>query len=262
MVEELLASGAEQEDIESGNVSSELVSIEALRHSLLLGLAEQLGDEINTVRGQPLRQSLLIKPSPKYLKDSSFEEPHRRGEILVAAVLNAFVHMFDARVKSLDPTNQGQYNLSRVVEEAAKASQHLMTIVIRALDYCMPVHLTFSDYLSALMTSDAEIVGDDTAYHYRAHLLRSFAAFGIVPASTENSAIEGGWIGCFELAMGLNYSRTHFGSFHTNAEEVYRFIWENRELLDISEDVYTRVIDVRPCLRITPEGFPISSTAV
>lgn len=262
VVDELLSKNGATKSKTGDALSANQVSIKAMRKSLLLGLAEQFGDEVKTVRGQPLRQSLLIKPSKSYLNSDEFQEPHRRGEILVAAVLNALLGMFDSRVKSLDAGQSGLYNRKRVVEEAAKSASHLMTIVIRALDYCAPVHLTFQGFLSALLTSDSELVGDDTAYHYRQKLLDSFKDFGIIPKAPANNDVPGAWPRCPDLAIDLNYSRSHFGNFQTDYEEVYRFLWENREALGICEDVYTRVIDVRPCLRMTPEGFPLTETVV
>ncbi len=238
------------------------VSIDAMRRSLLLGLAEQFGDEIKTVRGEPLRQSLLIKPAKHYRKSAEFEEPHRRGELLVAAVLNSFIRVFDNRVRSLDASGSGLYFRERVIEEAAKTADHLMTIVIRALDYCVPVHITFGDYLSGLLTSDAELVGDDTSYGYRRELIHSFAEFGIEPRVNQNKGEPGTWQTLIGSGRKLNYGRTHFGSFQSDFQEVYRFLWENRDELGIRDDVYTRVMDVRPCLRISPEGFPLRETVV
>jgi len=43
-------------------------------------------------------------------------------------------------------------------------------------------------------------------------------------------------------------------------DEVFRFIWENREGLDLDESAYTRVISVRPCRRMGPDGFTLRET--
>ena len=44
-------------------------------------------------------------------------------------------------------------------------------------------------------------------------------------------------------------------------DEVFRFIWENRRALGLSDGAYTRVLSVRPCLRIAPDdGFPLRET--
>ncbi len=243
-------------------IDKDAVSIKSMRNSVLLGMAEQMGEEMRAVRGRPLRQSLLLKPSKDYIQQYEFQEPHRRGEILVASMLNAFLHVFDQRLKALDSGGTGILDLNRVVEEAAKTADHLLTIAIRALDYCMPVHLTFSDYLSAVLTSDAELVGNDTAYSYREHLRLSFADYGIEPASIVDGAEPGLWEPSYRRSASLNFGRSHFRSMQFDSQEVFRFLWENRRIMKLRDDVYTRVLAVRPCLRISPEGFPLQETIV
>ncbi len=58
------------------------------------------------------------------------------------------------------------------------------------------------------------------------------------------------------------YSRTHFDSMLRDKEEVFRFIWENRQKdrLDIHKDGYVEVESVRPCSRIGPDGFILRET--
>ena len=262
VVASLLTKGAIQKTRSGPVIASDAVSVEAMRHSLLLGLAEQMGKEMNIGRGRPLRQSLLLRPSADYLVQAEFQEPHRRGEILVAAMLNAFLYVFDKRLEALDRGGTGILDLERVIEEAAKTANHLLTISIRALDYCMPVHLTFSDYLSALLTSDAELVGDDSSYSYRENLRLSFADFGIESASQADGLESGLWEPSHLSTEGLNYGRSHFQSMQYDAQEVSRFLWENRKIMKLREDVFTRVLSVRPCLRISPEGFPLHETIV
>jgi hypothetical protein len=43
-------------------------------------------------------------------------------------------------------------------------------------------------------------------------------------------------------------------------DEVFKFIWANREALEICEDAYTRVQSVRPCVRLSPDGFLVHET--
>jgi hypothetical protein len=43
-------------------------------------------------------------------------------------------------------------------------------------------------------------------------------------------------------------------------DEVFRFVWENRRALKLHEQAYTKVISVRPCLRIGPDGFALRET--
>ena len=159
-----------------------------------------------------------------------------------------------ARIAALDPTGTGLVDQERVVEEGSKAADHLLTIAIRALDYCMPVHIEYGDYLSALLTADHEVCPDDSHYGYRTHLRNAFAAFGVQPASTGAAAETGIWL---PPEREPNFDRNHFESLCRDRDEVFRFIWENRPEVGVTEDVYTRVLSVRPCLRIGPEGFAL-----
>jgi hypothetical protein len=43
-------------------------------------------------------------------------------------------------------------------------------------------------------------------------------------------------------------------------EEVFRFIWENRQALCLFDGAYTRVQSVRPCLRTADDGFALRET--
>ena len=60
-------------------------------------------------------------------------------------------------------------------------------MTIRGLDYCPPVHLDFGDYLSAILTADAEIRPNDNTYGFREELRKSFLEYGIKPASAKGA---------------------------------------------------------------------------
>jgi hypothetical protein len=235
----------------------------AMRKSILFGLADQMGEELSKVRGQPLRRSAQLRPSPHwYRENDEFKEPHRRGEILVAAMMNAFLEVWSARLHALDPTRSGWLDRERVVEEGARAADRLLTMSIRALDYCPPVHIEFGDFLSALVTADFELQRNDISFEFRRYLLASFQAYGIKPTSKGNSAQAGLWLPPESEASGheFNYSRNHFESMLRDPEEVFRFIWENRQALHLYDGAYTRVQSVRPCLRIAEDGFALRET--
>ena len=93
---------------------------DALLDSVLLGLADQMG-----------------APGKPYMSMPNYQEPHNRGELLVAAIT------------------------------------------------------FFSDYLSALLTVDREVVPDDSKYGYRDSLLRNFKAYDISPA--DDADADGTW---------------------------------------------------------------------
>jgi len=235
-------------------VAATALTPERLRRSALFGLAEQMGRELAALRGGALRQSAMLPPSPKHLSSEEFLEPHRRGEVFVAAMLNSFLRVWTNRLLGLGQIAPGYYNRQRVAEEGASAAKHLLTMAIRALDYSPPTDLEFQDYLSAMLTADAEIQPDDSRYEYRRALRETFQAYGIVPTSR---GPEGTW----EPPEGpLAYDLTHFESMQRDPDEVFRFLWENRKTLGLCEDAYSRVISVRPCVRVAPDGFLLRET--
>jgi hypothetical protein len=219
----------------------------ALRKSALLGLAQQFGSEVSGVRNGVLRRSAALKPSRRYLKQPEYAEPHKRGELLVAAMMNAFLRVWVARLA-------GKVDHARVVEEGACAADHLLTMSIRAIDYCPPTDIEFRDFLSALLTADTQLRPDDGKYHYRRILLKSFQDYGIRPTSK-------GPKGVWETPEGrLSYAAVHFDSIRHDPDEVFRFLWANRRPLGLCGNAYTRVLSVRPCRRIGADGFVLHET--
>jgi hypothetical protein len=325
---------SDRQAAESNQIRRELVTADALRESVLLGLAEQMGQEMAATRGRALRHSALLERSPKYMQDDEFRPPHRRGEIFVAAMMNTFVDIWAGRLAGVRQVDTNSLDRTRVVEEGETIAERLLTMAIRALDYTPPVHLQFSDYLSAIITADAELHPESSRYRFREHLRETFAAYGIVPASGSNvpslseqqvamregiglrdlsrrfsgeharvqrdsgairalgtraagsdvstsqdkeavaAAVpspsgsrgpeipddieEGAWVPCDNLE--LSYSRTHFEPMVREPDEVFKFIWENREVLRLHPSAYTEVLSVRPCLRIAPDGFALKET--
>jgi hypothetical protein len=240
-------------------IARKYVDHEQLRESIVFGLAEQMGSELSGVRGQPLRRSLALSRSPRHYRDDpDFLEPHRRGEILVAAVLNAFISIWSHRLETLGDVVPGHLDRRRVVEEGAAAADRLLTMVIRALDYTPPVRIEFGDFLSAALTADAELQLDDSKYHLREHLRESFELFGITAASRGTATEPGTWRAA--KALKLSFGRTHFESLTRDPDEVFWFIWENRRALEVFDGAYGRVLSVRPCLRIAPDGFALRET--
>ena len=226
----------------------------ALRESLLFGLAKEMGQEMADMRGQALRRSVTLTPDD--VKGEAFDEPHRRGEILVAAMMNAFLGVIVQRLRSLGRIQGRFFDRQRVAEEAAESADYLLTMTIRALDYTPPVHVEFPDFLSALVTADHEIRPDDSKYGFRKHLINNFARYGIKPSP--GTSAEGFWLG---PEGQLVNDRIRFESMTRDPDEVFRFVWENRDVIGLSEGAFTRILSVRPCLRVAPDdGFPLRET--
>lgn len=125
------------------------------------------------------------QPDPTELDNK--HEVHARGAVLVAAVFDAFLSIYDSRSSDLlrlaGNMPQGQLHpdlVNRLAQEAAKAAGHVLNMCIRALDYCPPVDLTFGDYLRAIITADMDMIPDD-AHGYRVAFIEAFRRRGIYP---------------------------------------------------------------------------------
>jgi len=242
-------------------VPAKELSAAALKRSTLFRMAEEMGQEMAQVRGEPLRKSVELEPDPGILNTEEFMEPHRRGEVLVAAVLCAMVEVWAARLKPLAKKSGGTMDLARVVDEGRLIADRLLTMCIRALDYCPPVHLTFGDYLSALVTADRELDPDDSRYDLRKAIIASFASFGIAPTSKFGDNERGVWgEPDMEKYGTIVYDRTHFESMQHDRDEVFRFIWENRVALRLREGAFSKVQSLRPCVRVGADGFVLHET--
>ena len=106
-------------------------------------------------------------------------------------MFDAFIAMYRARVADLIRIGTGGSGIlpagalpfdlvNRLAKEAARSAQHLLTMCIRALDYCPPVDITFGDYLRALITADVDLVPEDE-HHYRVAIIEAFRRRGLYP---------------------------------------------------------------------------------
>ncbi len=128
-------------------------------------------------------------------------EPHERGSILVAAVFEAFIAIYNSRVADLiriasegtGILRQGSLHpdlVNRLASEASKAAQHVLHMCIRALDYCPPVDLTFGDFLRGIITADSDLVEDDTR-DYRLAFIDAFRKRGLYAQGIKTLSVEG-----------------------------------------------------------------------
>ena len=131
--------------------------------------------------------------------DTTFE-PHARGSILVAAVFEAFLSIYSNRVADLVRLSTSGTGVlppgaihpdlvNRLAEEAGKAAGHVLTMCVRALDYCPPVDLTFGEYLRAVITADIDMVPDDDR-RYRLSFIEAFRRRGIYPRDVRTLSME------------------------------------------------------------------------
>lgn len=175
--------------------------------NMLAQLAQQFGRA--TQRGGALRDALgTINPKtgdwePRPPKPDILEalpEPHDRGAILVAAIFGAFAKVYDQRTADLyriatDGTGvlrEGDIHpdlCNRLAEEASRIAAYVLSMCIRAIDYCPPVGITLGDYLRAVVTADYDFNADDE-WGFRLAFVESFRQWGIHPRNMRSMSVE------------------------------------------------------------------------
>lgn len=230
---------------QDGRLPASKLTAQALAETSLFALAKELGDK--GVRGSALRQSLTLEVSPAWREQREFEEPHRRGEIVVAAVMRTLVEMWAQRLKAI--TGGGAADRERVVEEGASAADHLLRMLLRGIDYMPPVELEFEDVLDAVLKAD-EVVAPDDKRGYRDLLETQFDRFGIERPTDRIVDVSRG--------RAPIYERMNFVVLRSDRDEVQRFLWENADVLGIERRWQTRVQFVRPSVRIGPDGIVVT----
>jgi hypothetical protein len=264
-------------------------------------LAEQLGSIVPDGPGLPgspasgdavrddglypsLRRAVELVPTKAWRKDPSYDEPHRRADVLVAAFMQTFIDMWVGR---LDPLENDQgLDGARVVEEGTKAADHLLGMVLRSLDYLPPVELEFDDVIDSIITADWRLAPDD-AHDYRGALGRSFESFGIKPphhrildedgavapsrrsrpaarkAASRAEQVDDD-IATFRRDPDttrndvMRYEHLNYAAMRTSPEEIYQFIWNNAAILEIDVRLTTVVERVLTSTRIGPDGLVVT----
>lgn len=148
---------------------------------------------------KPRLKEVWVRRKPKqtdYADAKKANEPHHLGAVLVAAVFDAFLHIYKQRTADLLRLATGGTGIlpegaisvdlvERLAREASKVAGHVLNICIRALDYCPPVDLNFGEYLRALITADADLVPNDR-YGYRTAFIEAFRNRGVYPWDVKN----------------------------------------------------------------------------
>jgi len=261
-----------------------------LKSENLLGeLAKEFGRAIGrsgalrSAIGQPIDLTLLERTM----------EPHDRGAVLVAAVFDAFVAIYNYRTRDLiriasDGTGvlkQGALHpdlINRLAKEASKSAAHILTICIRALDYLPPVDVTFGDYLRAMVTADKDLVPNDPL-NYRIAIIEAFRRRGIYPRDvrtlSEESLIWGGpakdldgndgyftfvdelkgLVKEWDLTINRNDLYDQMKTAKENTHDVFNRTWDYKGkylkglTIESRNDIF-EVHSVRPVRRIGPDG--------
>jgi hypothetical protein len=249
-------------------------------HELMRSPLARLGEQVGTADRDglsALRWSGILEAGEAWKTDPEFQEPHRRAEVLVAAFMQTLVTMWAGRLEPLRVDPDG-VDADRVAEEGGKSAEHLLGMLLRALDYLPPVDLTFPDVVDAVLTADKRLAPEDE-HGYRAALEQTFARFGIAPpahrivdadgvaAPTEEAVTEaraGGEEAAVEpdpdagTEPRLRYEHLNLAALRTSPEEVFQFIWNNAAQLKIDVRYPTRIERVLSSTRVGPDGLVVT----
>lgn len=212
----------------------------------LFGLAEQLGDFLGVERGNGLRRSVALPANEDWKTNPAFREEHRRGEVLVAAIMRTMLDIWIGRLEAFT-RGRSKADRNRVAEEGAKSAGHLLRMAIRAIDYLPPVEFEFPDFVAAVVKSDREVAPMDD-YGYRKTVVDQFDAYGIVAQPDQIIDLS---------ERSPIYSGLNFTAMQDQRDEVYRFIWSNADFLGIETDVYLNVDEVVASTRVGPDGLVV-----
>ena len=156
-----------------------------------------LRDAIGTIDKDTKKWTRIVPDPSEY---ETVLEPHKRGSILVAAVFDAFLNLYKSRVADLIRIASGGSGIlpegeihpdlvKRLAQEASKTASHVLSICIRAIDYCPPVDITFGEFLRAIITADCDLVDSDDK-NYRLAFIDAFKRRGIYPKGIKTLSVE------------------------------------------------------------------------
>ena len=165
--------------------------------TLLTDIARQFGH--TTGAGGPLRTSIDVKKKGKvplqYEAAAAGKDPYVLGTVLVSAVFDAFMTVFQSKTAPYIrlasggtgrlPKGELPADLQQILAKTAQTlAEQFLTICVRAIDYCPPVDIEFGDYLRAVITADHDLIPDDP-WGYREAWIDAFGQRGIYPSDVK-----------------------------------------------------------------------------
>ncbi|HEY4209600.1 MAG TPA: hypothetical protein VGM31_22395 [Puia sp.] len=178
------------------------LNLETLLFQLALEFGQSTGQRsaLRDASGTITDDGNWIRRLPNTSDYNTILECHDRGNLLVATIFDAFIAIYKNRTADLLRIATGGTGVlpagdihpdlvNRLATEAVKTASHVLSMCVRALDYCPPVDLTYGDYLRALITADFELVADDDL-HYRIAVINAFRKRGIYPSGVPNLSVD------------------------------------------------------------------------
>jgi hypothetical protein len=167
--------------------------------ALLTDIARQFGQ--TTGSEGALRTAIDVKEASETpVPYDDRLEPHELGMVLVRAVFEAFMTVYQRRTERFLRLATGgsgvlapgalSTDLQEILAgEASKVASQFLNICIRAIDYCPPIDLELGEFLRAVITADFDLVPDDP-WDYRGAWIDAFWRRRIYPRGVENLSVD------------------------------------------------------------------------
>ncbi|SDM21127.1 gluzincin family metallopeptidase [Kriegella aquimaris] len=247
------------------------------RQNLLGELAQQFGVAIghygslrDAIGGINEETGEWEKNIPNPNEYNEVMEPHHRGGILVAAVFDAFLAIYERRVADLNriASNgtgilpQGELHpdlVNRLATEASKTAQHVLYMCIRAIDYCPPTDITFGEYLRAIITADCDLVSSDP-YAYRLAFMEAFKKRGIYPQGIVSLSIESLWYPKISIPEGPNSMIEIIANFLRDYSHKVAYYTNRKDIYEITKGIISGNIslELRKKMLLQPDEYVMS----
>jgi hypothetical protein len=168
---------------------------EALEHALAKARGDPRKARFLFEIGQQMGRSQGIDAPVRSARSKQTYDPngeaHAVGNVLVAAVFDAYCTLFKRKTSQLlllatngtgrlPPGELSSILLAALTKKARQLAEQVLSIVIRAIDYLPPVDVRLGEYLRAIITADSDLVADDP-WRYREALVDAFRKRRIYP---------------------------------------------------------------------------------
>lgn len=182
----------------------------------------ELGEQKASENFKQYIRNALNKTTMEEVKNNSF--PHDRSQPLTGAMFEILDNISSLRMKKEKDTPK---------QALKKVTQDISRIAFRALDYCPPVDIQFTDYLDALVRAD-EIEYPADEFGYRKVIRTAFNYRGIRELDQLLPLLD---------PAELNW-KYELHSIATSRAAAYHFLHDNRCCLDIPENQDFEIADL------------------
>jgi hypothetical protein len=173
-------------------------------------------------------------------------EEHDWSEILTGVYYNLLQYLYRRNLQALPTETNAGKRQQRAIRALVRAANQTASVMLRAIDYCPPVDLSYDEYARALLRAD-EVAYPLDSYGIRAELLRIFQKRGLVPPK-EDTEQRG------RVVRELREARSIDDVTATPAD-AYRFLDEYRYLFDIPDNVNLSVASVYRTNKRASSGY-------